>query len=109
MSMDSIKEKLTYIMEALNNSRLEKGLEAGYRVGNPGGFTQGSALQIEDLSPVMYTFALFSTFSRLMSTSWQIAGIVASMASQSKAERTNAQKISLIAFILTPLSFHHCA
>lgn len=55
MSMDSIKEKLTYIMEALNNSRLEKGLEAGYRVGNPGGFTQGAALQIEDLSPVMYT------------------------------------------------------
>jgi len=54
MSSDLINDKLSFIMEALKNTQLEKGLEAGYRVGSPGTWTQGAALQVEDLSPVMY-------------------------------------------------------
>jgi len=49
-----INEKERFIVEALKNALLEKGLEAGYRVGSPGTWTQGAALQVEDLSPVMY-------------------------------------------------------
>lgn len=48
-------DKLSEMMQALQTAKLEKGLEAGYRVGSPGSWTQGAALQVEDLSPTMYT------------------------------------------------------
>lgn len=54
MSLQSMEDKLVALQKALEASVLSKGLEAGYRIGSPGTFTQGAALQRENLSPIMY-------------------------------------------------------
>lgn len=54
-TFQALENKIDALEKALQaTTTLTKGLEAGYRIGNPGGYTQGAALQREDLSAVMY-------------------------------------------------------